>query len=88
MNIQVCHDTADKYSLVCIAASSFSLTACTVGPVLIFFISRPLALRDTRNISSISDKTFSDISKIFQNHCQAQNFIKETKINSLFYFIS
>ena len=58
MDIQVCHGTVDKYSLVCIAASSFSLTACTVGPVLAFFLARPLALCDTGNISSMPDKTF------------------------------
>jgi len=87
MDIQVCHGTADKYSLVCIAASSFGLTACTIGPVLAFFITRPLALRDTRNISSMPDKIFSDTFKIFLNHCQAHNFIEETKISSLFYFI-
>jgi hypothetical protein len=59
-----------------------------MGPVLAFFIARPLALRDNGNISSMSVKTFSDTLIIFQIQCQAQKFIAETKISFLFYFIS
>jgi len=59
-----------------------------VGPVLALFIARLLALRDTGNICSIPDKTFSVAFKTFQIHCQALNLIEETKISLLFILFS